>query len=609
MTPAILLRLPVFAVVLAFLLSGAASVSARPWAAKPQPLVAGPPGQRRIVSADEGSPLLMDSGWKIIWRLQSGELSGEAWTGTYFDSVWPDGDARVASSSSLVMDSEFHQVFFVGEMGRLCVCQRVGGQWQISETCPEPVTNVLGVDQIWHAIYAYDAARGAILSIHWDQATQAWTSQLVKDGLGPVTTAGDVDSRWHILYSVHADAPGLGVPASTDPFSQPWPMVATWWDGTAYRSEVVQTTGLPQVPAVRATDNVVFFSDSVGLRQARWFRPAQNPSALRPAGSALLTSLREQSPAAKKPRATGGLLANWQGRPSFVDDKRYPVNLNAPVDYFGGTHGVIISLPNRPTGLNYNFVFSGWSGDTYYPAPPFESVAAYVPEWIPTPIPARVTGATTAVSLRRGELVQQRATHAAGNGYEARGWTQVDGIYRDARGVFFRLGPGAASQLSYGNDPTFAATPGTITVEGATFHDPLTVPGSAGSLMLNQWGFPANSNTGPVVTGAWFSIPRASAGSLKSVVSADAVDDESGPLPAPRLVPDSARLLTFGRPTSLRSKAPLPGGRYQDYAGDNYQAALAGGIACDQRTKFIVYTQAPAPSSSEYSPVWLVVVY
>ena len=561
------------------------------WTATPQPLVGGAPGHREIITADEGSSLLIDPTWRNVWQVSYGALKTWFWNGRYFQSENPTGDAAVAVGSVLAMDEGYHQVFFVSRSNKLCVCHRGKNSWGVDAVSSESITAVLGVDQAWHMIYAYDAGRRSVIAVHWDAKSHTWISTVAATNLGSITNAGAVDGNWHILYSVHEDAPDLGVPTSDSPFFKPWALVATWWDGKQFHSQAVDQTGVPQVPAVRAPYHQVYYTRSNELKQTQWSQPKQKPSA----NNFVFAS---------------GMETNWQGADTFVDDSSYPVNLD-PVNYYGSWFSSVYDSSVTMT-VGGRYYDTGWFNDTYHPKPPFRLADATVPVWETTAIPERIVEVSAAASVLRGELAQQRASNQAGTGYSATGWSHVDHVYADARGAYFKLGAGATSELSYGLATSIASTPTTISIDGQTFYDPLSVPTSAGSLSprpLVTIGPPAADR---VVTGAYFTIPKTMAGTLQSVLAnADAVEGTTSPQPSPRLVVNGAKLTTFGHPVSNHKGIALSGGRYQTYTSADYQGAMAGGIACDSRSKLVLYTQAPPAGVQPYTTnqVWVVAVY
>jgi hypothetical protein len=335
-------------------LSLAGALQAGSWSDMPQPLIVGAPGRRAALEAGASSNLVMDGEWRALWFVGDNSLKVCHWNGRYFQTTALPSSHPVAPGSALVLDRKFHQVFYVGQNGRLCVTTRSNGRWGTRMTLDEPVTSVLGVDQVWHGVYVYSEERQSILIFTWSSRLKRWSSRVVLANVGVAPYEGAVDSVNHILYTTHQTAPALGVNAAENPFVQPWPLIATWWDGTTPRSQVVEQTGLPQRPALRTQDARLCFNLSTDDGRVHWVEPVSRPGAT----LELEEGISEHG---------GPIGLPWE------DDKTYPVNLGS-IDYFGGGgstgHNSVITMVDR----SYSWWDTGWLADGYRPKPPFKAV-------------------------------------------------------------------------------------------------------------------------------------------------------------------------------------------------------------------------------------------
>ena len=407
------------------------------WASIPQPLVLGYHGDRYVAKADAGSSLVMHSAQRVLYSVSYGQLNATYWMGRTFleQSVAYALNARetdqeamfhlasVKRGSALVMDQAWGMVYYITNGERLICCRRAGGLWNLQVMVDEPLTHVLGVDQRWHLVYAYDAARRVIVVLRWDSADKGWRSQVIARDVGAPAAEGAVDSSWHVLYSVHKDAPGAWT-TQAGGTQHAWPLLATWWDGSQWTSQVVDVTGVPQRPGVHAATHRVFYSRRDELDATRWFQPPANPFTTirnRSGGNIrLLGKLLDELP--RRLGATTDTLGNR----SYLDNDSWPVDLNPDYLWSGG-------VVTTSTGL------WGWKALQ----PPFTPVVCYVPQLTEIPLSDRVSGSAFVVHPRRAELVQQRSKRLGGVVYVPSGWTAVPNVLKDANGHHFFATPDA----------------------------------------------------------------------------------------------------------------------------------------------------------------------
>ncbi len=569
-----ILRCVVLPAVFLGLLS-ALPVTARDWEEGPQPLVAGNRYDRYECVADPRSPLAFESSWKVLFFAKAGVLSGYYWTGSYFERANFESPQTLKPESAIVWDEAWHQAYFIGSDDRLKVARRSGKKsapWKTSIVLDEPITEVLGVDERWHVVYAYSEARQAILSVRWTGAQ--WKSEAIAEQIGAPGGQGVVDSKSHVLYSTHSDFTGSLPPLQQTEIAPPlagWPLVATWWNGKVWQSRVVARTGVPQRPAWDSRNSRLYFSNWQTPGTASCIELSQPLKSL--ASAKVLSPFQTLDKSALVLRKAGvdiakaGTAPFATGNKTWKDDQSYWINYNEADLYASGFYG---STWLQLTSVFSNNTFSNYPPPTFSP---WEKVTCYVPDWQATPLPARVSSWSAVVSERRGELVHQEGSHAGGTLLTAPAWREVPDVYghRDASGnftIFFRWAAEWADEVPANRLDL------TTLVEGKRLPT-----GQAAA-----WDAYKNFGT---KAGAYFS-PK-----LAMVTSTDVVTDPSAPLPPPRLAGANSGLRTFGLPLAKASSNPKPGGRFMDYSPAAANRCWSGGIACDRRSPFVFYTQAP----------------
>lgn len=554
------------------------------WSSRPQPLIIGPPGSNRdIATADAGSSLVMDSGWRCLYSVLGNQVYLNYWTGKYFNQValsskFFDKDFNIADPSSydrcavkpgtaLAVDQAWHMLYYISEKQGLVTAFRTGSKWKVLTLGPT-ATHLLGVDQSWHIVYAYDEVQRTILAFHWDKVLNRWTSETIATNIGLPGAEGAVDSAWHVLYSSHADAPDLdhrGIPDQSTTYGifKQWPLVATYWDGTQWRSQLIDKTSLPQRPAVRNSDHRVFYARRQDLNQSRWFQPNAKPfTTTRNAKGkpvANLTNLLPQD-------ATKGLGYKELGqeRDTYVDDQNHIINWNP--NYAKGWK----STSQRWTNGSISFTSIGGNNDisfSLYDSSNLTAVDCFIPEWTAETVPPHIKSYHSTMDQRRGDLVHQVAMSEISLAYRATAWVHVPNIYQRADGKFVKH----TTTLAESSAQVWSLIGGTWTSES-----------KQGSIHIQ---------------GRQFTSLQEAAGNRFATLDANA----SGP--APFLGSSASTVKTMGHSMNPKVTKPLPGRRYQNYTETQQEQSDTGGIATDPASTFVFYTQTPTPSLS-YSDTW-----
>lgn len=531
----------------ALLLMGCISAEAWPWNSEPQPLLNG----RAAIRADAGSPLAWDRSARVLWFLNLGELSAARWTGKTFQplkyaGISPKGNA------GLLVDEGWHALYFLDSAGhpRQALVARDGSGLTHIAIGSESLARLLAVDNRSHSVFGYDAVARGIRQYNYDVKLKAWASSIIASGLGEAGDAAAWDSAFHVLYSSHqtADATvarhsharSLSNSTGTDAL-KPWPLVATAWDGGKWSSRVLDETGVPQLPAVRATDHTVFYARRDELTKLRTFRPV---------GDGKMEIL--------------GSVSGWSGADTYEDHDRYKIKIPTYPGDWGNSDSQTGNASLIATYVGFGSIrLKG----------PITVVPYYEPVWTDTSMPARLAHFRALVNLKQNRLVQHREIYEGEIFREQTGKRIVGYLYRDASGVLARRGssaelffvfPGATEQVrSYATlDDTF---------------DPANPPPDFASL----------------------ADPNASFYVLSTDIVAGATTDANTPFIAAHLrLPTAVHSRTFGHRYDTLS-INQPGGRYRDYHNYGTSFAALSSIAGDAPSGVTFYTQAPDPSDSE----------
>ncbi|MDH4476697.1 MAG: hypothetical protein QE274_09485 [Verrucomicrobiaceae bacterium] len=562
----------------------ASSAFAGGWNSMPQPLIIGPPGSNRdIATADAGSSLVMDSGWRCLYSILGNRVHLNYWTGKHFNQVslaskFFDKHSNLTDESSLVrsqvkpgtalaVDQSWHMLYYISQDHGLVTAFRTGTQWKVVTLSPS-VTHLLGVDQSWHIVYAYDEVQRSLLAFRWDTVLNRWASETIATNIGLPGAEGAVDSAWHVLYSSHADAPDLdhrGIPDQSTTYGifKQWPLVATYWDGTQWRSQLIDKTSLPQRPAVRKSDHRVFYARRQDVNQSRWFQPNTKPftTTKNAKGKAVanLTNLLPQDP-------TKGLGYKELGqeRDTYVDDQNHVINWNP--NYAKGWKRTSDSWTSGSSTWT-------WIGRPNYTIPSLydssnlTAVDCFIPEWTAETVPRHIKSYHSTMDQRRGDLVHQVAMSEISLAYRATAWVHAPNIYQRADGKFVKL----TTSLAESSAQVWSLIGGTWTSES-----------KQGSIYLY---------------GQQFTSLQEAAGNRFATLDANA----SGP--APFLGSSASTVKTMGHSMNPKVTKTLLGRRCQNYTETQQEQSDTGGIATDPASTFVFYTQAPTPSLS-YSDTW-----
>ncbi len=446
------------------------------WKKEPQPLVAGSlkTGPRYAVTATPGSNLVFDSSWRILWSVDGDSITGHIWNrAKYFERLVtyaPTAEMfRVGSGSALVLDPAWHVTYFVSPEGRLRAMQKSPSGWVITETIPGNVTQVLGVHPDWHTVFAYDATTRSLLAVHWSAVDNLWKSDVIATDLGDAPSEGVVDAKRHVLYATFQNAPALGVPPAPGRL-QPWPLVAAWWDGVRWKSQVITSTGVAQRPAHVPGEDRLYYTDRADLSGLRSFRPSQGK--LIAGERKFIPDLLTKGPHSGSTTPVFRGHAGWQGAPTWVDDQRYAVDLGVQNYFPGSNMGSSVSISNGSLTLvggtlsNGLSVNNSWAihsagnglmwlnavgGNTIPPSPyeppPHIAVSAQVPVWeTPEHAGPGLQHFRALYSGKRGEIIQQRVTEGEWTQTLAHSWQPVDHVYQvPGENRYYRLGPGVVT--------------------------------------------------------------------------------------------------------------------------------------------------------------------
>ncbi len=292
----------------AFFLAFGGSAQAWPWNSEPQPLL----HDRTAIRADAGSPLTWDRSARILWFVAGGKLNFARWNGTTF-LPGTGSEIAVNAGAGIVVDEGWHAVYFLDHNFHLQFARpSPGGVGLIRGSVgDESLSRLLAVDNRTHSVFAYDSVARGIRLYSYRVKTKARESSLIAPGLGKAGDTAAWDSNLRVLYSSHETADttvprhprarSLGDPTGTGTLL-PWPLVATAWDGRKWSSRVIDETGVPQLPAIRATDHTVFYARRDELDKLRTFRPVAGSRA------ELFSS-----------------VSGWSGADTFEDHDRYEI--------------------------------------------------------------------------------------------------------------------------------------------------------------------------------------------------------------------------------------------------------------------------------------------
>jgi hypothetical protein len=539
--------------------------SAQTWKREPQPVVAGPRANRYELLADARSGLAFDSAWKVLFHPINGWLNGHFWNGRHFAQIRyanVDQHYQLKPESALVMDEGWHYLYFVDREDRVRVCRRTRAGWVQEPTVDEPLTQLLGVDEKWHILFAYSEVKQAVMAIRWSVTESRWVSEPILENVGTPGSEGAVDRVNHVLYTTHAtwqagDTTQPLVPGSEPTGGNEWPLVATWWNGSTWQSRKLTDTGVPQRPAWDTLRKRLYF--------ARW-DGSINWIGMGRAGTVLATNpgVNETGDVAGTvPRSssfTQGSLTNTQPDDSWVDHQNYVINYNQRPYWGWGGFGT-----STNTG---GFTWTTFTLNPILIPRTWEKVPAYLPSWQQTPLPARISSWNGIAASRRGELLVQQSTHDAGDLLTATGWQEVTELYRTSNGLYFLWSPDWADDLS---DEALTAR--------TELFDGRRLPRAD---ML--------SSESPSTYYGTATLDRASK-SLARLLSTDAVLSNNAPLPPTRLGPTLAEVRTQG--VKLNGTGVAAGERYRQYEPQAVNRAWTGGLAMDRRSRVAFYTQAP----------------
>ena len=361
----------------------------------------------------------------------------------------------------------------------------------------------------WHTVFAYDATTRSLLAVHWSAADNAWKSDVIAADLGDAPSEGVVDAKRHVLYATFQNAPALGVPAAPGRL-QPWPLVATWWDGTAWKSQVIASTGVAQRPAHVPGEDRLYYTDRADLSGLRSFRPSQGK---------LIAGERKFIPDLLTKGTHSGSTtpvfrghAGWQGAATWGDDQRYAVDLGVQSYFPGSNPGSSVSISNGSLTLvggtlsNGLSVNNSWAihdvgnglmwlnavgGNTIppspYESPPHIAVSAQVPVWeTPEHAGPGLQQFRALYSGKRGEIIQQRVSEGEWTQTLAHNWQPVDHVYQvPGENRYYRLGPGVVTSRRRHYELTVVPQAAGTAVFLAAGNTPVNIQSGASVLVLN----------------------------------------------------------------------------------------------------------------------------
>ncbi len=560
--------------------------SAGPWSSEPQPLVHdnGVPRQKRVVGwnrfspilADAGSPLGWDQSHRILWFINRGSLHAAFWTGKTF---LPRDVGLVAPkpAGGLAVDPGLHFVFCLDAGGNPQWIHRYGVKWIVTPMGGGPVARLLGVDSLRHRLFAYDAEARGIRLYLYDAKAKTWTSSIIADGLGAAGDMGAFDVTAQTLYSTHADveatvarhpsAQAIGDPTGLGALD-PWPLVATAWDGTAWTSRVLDETGVPQQPAVRATDHRVFFAKREGTRLVHFYQPAT----------------------ASAPDSFGQ-NDGWSGQDTWEDNDSY--RIVAPT-YPGGWGGWSSSGSVTITWGNWGSPQILFGGYDVALKGPITAVPYYAPVWNDVALPDRLTSFRAVINPKQSRLVQHREIFRGEIAREQTGLKVAGYLYRDANGVFATEVASSEAAVTY---------PHVLTLGQSQLHPPLGAtfdpanPPASHALLAAADGFFYAKQASVVIHPTFPGLAKSNFKLADFTLAAD-----TALLPPQLRGPSAVHLRTFGH-RFASTEIDQPGGRYRSYLKYGTQYSVPSGVAVDGATGVTFYTQAPPPDPNSNTEV------
>ncbi len=524
------------------------AAQAWPWNSDPQPLLNG----RDAIRSDAGSPLAWDRSARVLWYLSYGQLSEARWTGKTFE---PREFANIVpkANAGLLADDAWHNVYFLDADAHLNFARPAAAVAALptGKIGDEPLSRLLAVDARTHSVFAYDAVARGIRRYVYDLKTRAWSSAIIASGLGDAGDAAAWDATLRVLYSSHESADAevprhprarsIADPTGIGAF-KPWPLVATAWDGEKWSSRVLDDTGVPQLPAVRATDHTVFYAGRDELDRVRTFRPLVG------------TKVDLHSS-----------VSGWSGTDTYEDNDQYVIK----VPYYPGeweTAGV--------SGSATLFNVFRDLGAIQLKAP-ITVVPYFEPVWTDTALPTRLAHYRALINPKQNRLVQHREIYAGEIVREQTGKRIAGYLYRDANGVLAaRISPPIVD---------FGVTVQNYPLLGSDF-DPANPPANFAAL--------ADPN-------AKFSTFKDDT-SLSSFysISTSATVDPNAPFVAAHLrLPTSVQTRTLGHRYSI-AVINQPGGRYRRYEGEGTGYAELSSLASDAMSGITFYTQSAVPAGN-----------
>jgi hypothetical protein len=536
-----------------------------PWNSEPQPLLEG----EEPIRADAGSPLSWDQSWRYLWYVRSGQLRHVAWTSQGF-KVRSVVDFRPKAEAGLIVDSGWHFLYAVDANGIPHCVRRVNAKhWIAEKIWNGPITKLLGIDPTNHALIAYDAGAQGLRSIGCNAKNKTWRSAIIATGLGPVGDAAAIDPVWKTIYTTHQTVSPDIARHPTAPVSyettrgiyQPWPLVATSWNGKKWTSQVLADTGVPQQPAVRLADHRVFYAGLYSGTSISVFQPARNT----PFGGAF--EIRD----------------GWASQDTWEDHDQY--NLRKP--QYPESWGFEMSFTSLTYLGGLNWYSSYLSYEPVSLPGPITIVPYYKPIWQELPVMSSRIGAFRAVvNPKQGRLVQHREIW---NGEVARqqiGKELAGYLYRGANGVLAMRG-------TAGFNPKAQIGSGYACPKLDSTVDLANVPDYFAQLAdpaITFVAYRSETTAADFVLGDPGSFPN----QIPPYYSVNA----DAPFVRPYLQqPTQIVTRTLGHQyTSTR--VDQPGGRYRRYRGAGTSLAAETALAVDLATGVTFYTQAATPPTT-----------
>ncbi len=540
-----------------------AVANAYPWNSEPQPLVE----NMDAIQADAGSPLVWDSGSRVLWFTSYRTLRYAIWDGTGFHAKYPDDS--FTPYGGMALDSGWHQLYALNVEGRLCC---VDAKRSLSQIGSETLTTVLGVDQKLHCVFAYDAAAKGIRMYQYAPRRKTWSSVLIASGLGNPGDQAAVDSDLHIIYSTHetADASLPRHPHVTpvgDPTGiggwRPWPLVATAFDGKTWTSKVLDETGVPQLPAVMPLLHTLCFArrdapDDLYFYQPKFYKFAE-------------TFL--------------GKVKGWAGTPTYEDSPNYVIKQPQYPAQWSSSDNNSSSFMGSFTINNDGVLW--WLIGLPSLQCPITVVPYYEPIWTDVAMPRRLLYFSAQFNNRQSRLNQHREI-ATGEVVRTQTGRRLAGyLYKDANGVLATSGQSNASSGRWDSSPTII-----YPVMVPTF-DAQNLPSEIAALNSTTAQFYSDN---AVTSRASTQLgPNAPANQLPSWYSTN----PNAPFVQAHLrQPTNLTLSTFGH-SYISHTTNQTGARYRNYSGIGTGFAIPSSLAIDPNTGLTFYTQPPAPAIIE----------